>query len=73
MPEFNKSKYDQDYQRKNIVTKRVPYNKQSQTDLEQLDWVEGKNYTQYVKQLIDEDMRREKHGDRGQSQPDERT
>lgn len=53
---FDKSAYDQEYQRKNIVIKRVPFNRQTESDRELLAWVEGRNFSGYVKGLIRDDM-----------------
>ena len=53
---FNKSEYDQEYNRRNIKRKFIPFNIQNPEDLELLEWLKGKNVTAYVKELIRADM-----------------
>lgn len=54
---FNKSGYDQQYQRDHIATKRVPFNRTSAADMRLLAWAEAQgNFTRYVKRLIAADM-----------------
>ena len=54
----NKSKYDQEYRRKYVVKKLIPFNKKKQEDMDILDWIESRpeNSTQYIKRLVREDM-----------------
>lgn len=59
---FDKSKYDQEYKKANVITKRVPFNKQIPDDMKLLSWAENQgNFTQYIKRLIRQDMTRN-HG-----------
>lgn len=52
-----KQTYDIAYNRKNIVRKFIPFNKQVPEDARMLDWLDQqKNVTKYVKGLIEEDM-----------------
>ena len=53
---FNKSEYDQKYNRENIRRKFIPFNIQNPDDVEMLSWLKGKNVTAYVKELIRADM-----------------
>ena len=55
---FNKSEYDQKYNRENIKRKFIPFNIQNPEDLKLLEWLKGKNVTAYVKELIRADMER---------------
>lgn len=57
---FDKSKYDQAYNKANMITKRVPFNRQIPEDVKILEYAErqGENFTQYIKSLIREDMTR---------------
>ena len=57
MPEFDKSKYDQEYAKKNIIQKRIPFNRSIPDDARMLDFLSTiENFTGYVKNLIREDM-----------------
>ena len=57
---FNKSQYDQEYNKKHITRKFIPFNDTVQDDVEILAWLATKdNVTKYVKQLIREDMGRD--------------
>lgn len=57
MPEFDKSKYDQEYAKKNIVQKKIPFNRSIPDDARLLDFLTTiDNFTAYVKNLIREDM-----------------
>ena len=53
---FNKSEYDQEYNRKYIKRKFIPFNIQNPEDVDLLEWLKGKNVTAYVKELIRADM-----------------
>ena len=56
---FNKNKYDQEYNKAHITRKFIPFNDQNPDDSELLSWLSGvENVTQYVKQLIRDDMSR---------------
>ena len=57
---FDKGKYDQEYNRAHIRRKFIPFNDTVPEDAELLAWLSTKaNVTQYVKQLIREDMARD--------------
>ena len=52
-----KAAYDSQYIMKNIVQKRINFNKMVPEDVKMLDWVEKQdNQSQYMKGLIAEDM-----------------
>lgn len=54
---FDKSKYDQEYIKQNIVRKQIQFNRLQEEDMKLLAWTESKgNVNQYVKGLIREDM-----------------
>ena len=54
---FNKQDYDQQYNKANVITKRVPFNRQNPDDVELLEHLkQHENFTQYIKQLIRQDM-----------------
>ena len=54
-----KAKYDQEYARKNIRRKELPFNMTQPEDEELFLYLESKdNFTQYIKNLIREDMKR---------------
>ena len=56
---FNKSQYDQEYNRKHITRKFIPFNDMVADDAELLSWLSTKdNVTQYIKGLIRADMGR---------------
>ena len=62
---FNKSKYDQQYNRDHITRKFIPFNDTVPEDAELLEWLAQQgNVTQYVKGLIRGDMERGKENDR---------
>jgi len=49
--------YNREYQRQNIVQKKVIFNRRSEEDLSLLDWVQlQENFSQYCKELIRADM-----------------
>ena len=53
----NKSAYDVEYARDNVVRKVIPFNKRIPEDSRMLDWLDTKqNVTRYVKELIQDDM-----------------
>ena len=57
---FDKTKYDIEYARAHIRRKHIPFNDTVPEDQELLSWLATKpNVTQYVKQLIREDMERD--------------
>ena len=57
---FNKSEYDKQYNKDHIKRKFIPFNDNVPEDQEILEWLATKpNVTQYVKQLIREDMNRD--------------
>ena len=54
---FDKGKYDQEYNKKHITRKFIPFNDTVKEDAEILSWLATKdNVTQYVKKLIRKDM-----------------
>ena len=54
---FDKTQYDIDYARKHIKRKFIPFNDTNPEDAILLEWLASKeNVTQYIKQLIREDM-----------------
>lgn len=56
---FDKGAYDKEYAKKHITRKFIPFNDAVQEDQELLSWLATKdNVTQYVKQLIREDMKK---------------
>ena len=58
---FNKAKYDIEYTKAHIKCKRIPFNDMVEDDKELLEWLEQNgNVTQYIKQLIRDDMNRKK-------------
>ena len=57
---FNKGEYDKQYNKDHIKRKFIPFNDNVPEDQEILEWLATKpNVTQYVKQLIREDMNRD--------------
>lgn len=59
---FDKAAYDIQYNRDNIVTKRVPFNRQNPNDMQLLDWSanQSESFTAYVKRLIAKDLQERK-------------
>ena len=57
---FDKKTYDQEYQKANVTTKRLPFNKNNPDDVALLSWAENQheNFTQYIKRLIRQDKDR---------------
>lgn len=54
---FNKSEYDQEYAKKHIVRKFIPFNDRIPDDLAMLKYLATKpNVTAYIKKLIQLDM-----------------
>jgi hypothetical protein len=61
MMAFDKAKYDIEYTKAHIKCKRIPFNDIVEDDKELLEWLEQNgNVTQYIKQLIRDDMNRKK-------------
>ena len=61
MMAFDKAKYDIEYTKAHIKCKRIPFNDMVEDDKELLEWLEQNgNVTQYIKQLIRDDMERVK-------------
>ena len=59
---FDKGAYDKEYAKKHIKRKFIPFNDTVPEDAELLTWLTKiSNVTQYVKQLIREDMMKGKH------------
>ena len=57
---FDKNRYDQEYNKTHIKRKFIPFNDTVPEDQLMLSWLATKpNVTQYVKQLILEDMEKE--------------
>ena len=58
---FNKSAYDQQYAKEHVTRKYLAFNKDDPQDTELLLYLRSKpNMNAYVKQLIRDDMEREK-------------
>ena len=56
---FDKTQYDIDYAKAHVKRKFIPFNDQNPDDSEMLSWLEEQgNVTQYIKQLIRDDMTR---------------
>ncbi len=56
---FNKKEYDTEYNRQHVTVKRVPFNENNPQDVELLEYVNSQpNFTQYIKDLIRQDMSR---------------
>ena len=56
---YNKAQYDKEYAKKHITRKFIPFNNTVSEDAELLAWLATKdNVTQYVKELIRDDMTR---------------
>ena len=54
-----KARYDMEYARKNIRRKEIPFNLTQPEDEELFRYLESQeNFTQYIKNLIREDMER---------------
>jgi antitoxin component of RelBE/YafQ-DinJ toxin-antitoxin module len=54
-----KARYDMEYARKNIRRKEIPFNLTQPEDAELFRYLESQeNFTQYIKNLIREDMER---------------
>lgn len=57
--DFDQQEYVKNYYRQNITRKVLNFNSQSEVDNILLEWLKSKeNYSQYIKDLILEDMRR---------------
>ena len=57
---FDKGKYDKEYAKAHITRKFIPFNDTVPEDAKLLAWLSTKaNVTQYVKQLIIDDMARD--------------
>ena len=58
MEKFDKNKYDQDYMKKNITRKLIPFNKKKPEDVKMLKWLDSRpeGITAYIKGLVLEDM-----------------
>ena len=54
--DFDQSKYIQQYMKDNVIVKKVSFNKANDADLQ--EWVNGKTFSTYVKDLIREDIRK---------------
>ena len=56
-----KSSYDQDYIKQHVKRLLLAFNDLNPVDMEILDWLNrpGRNKTEYIKNLIMEDMRKE--------------
>ena len=53
---FDKTKYDQEYQKAHIRRKFIPFNDTNPDDCVMLEWLATKsNVTQYIKDLIMQD------------------
>ena len=57
----SRKEYLNNYHSKNIVQKKINFNRQNKTDMEILEFVEKKkNFSKYAKELISKDMINEK-------------
>lgn len=64
---FDQTQYIIEYNRENVVVKRLPFNRRQAEDMELLTWAEGHgNFTAYIKDLIRQDML----GKQGEINPD---
>lgn len=55
--------YNTEYQRENIVIKKIKFNRKKEDDMALLDWINLQdNYSRYIKDLIRADMK-EPHED----------
>ena len=60
---FNKAQYDQQYNKEHVKRLFVPFNDMVPEDAEMREWLEQVgNKTQYIKQLIRDDMTRQENG-----------
>lgn len=54
---FDKSKYDQQYMKENVIVKKVQFNRLKEEDMQMLTWAESKGaFNAYVHSLIRQDM-----------------
>ncbi len=54
---FDQTKYIIEYNRENVIVKRLPFNRLQDEDMELLTWAESHgNFTGYVKDLIRQDL-----------------
>ena len=53
---FDQNKYIQQFMKDNVTVKKVTFNQKHDADL--LEWIAGKTFSTYVKDLIREDMNR---------------
>ena len=55
---FDQTAYTIQYNKENVITKRVPFNRQNPNDMQLLDWSanQSESFTAYVKRLITKDM-----------------
>ena len=54
---FDQTQYIIDYNRQNVIVKRLPFNRLQDEDMELLTWAESHgNFTGYVKGLIRQDL-----------------
>ena len=61
---FDKQTYDKDYNQKNVLVKRLPFNRNNPDDVELLAFLEAHgNTTQYLKKLIRRDLEAQPDGD----------
>ena len=56
---FDQKKYIADFVKKNYLKKEIKFNKKTESEL--IDFINKKNnFTNYVKKLIEDDMKKEK-------------
>lgn len=54
---FDKSAYDQQYMKENVIVKKVQFNRQKEEDMGMLAWAESRGaFNAYVRSLIRQDM-----------------
>jgi len=61
MADKDRRKYQSDYQRDVIIQKKISFSRKSPEDMKLLEWSERKkNFTEYIKQLIRDEMHKRK-------------
>ena len=55
--DFDQREYVNRYMHENLIQKKLYFNRRNEEDMQLLDWANGhKNFSQYIKRLIWEDM-----------------
>lgn len=52
---FDQSKYIQQFMKEKVTVKKVSFNRENDADL--LEWIAGKKFSTYIKELIRKDMK----------------